>query len=75
MTRVGAACRTARRLAALVLCLSAIGAHAGLANLVRQFVDRKNDGKAELVCVYRADGREFEHRYPVGNFCPAYEET
>jgi hypothetical protein len=71
---IGAPRCTAPRLFALVLCLPLLAAHAALANLVRQFVDAPASGKAELVCIYRYDGREFERRYPVGNFCPAYEE-
>jgi len=71
---LGAPRRTAPRLSALALCLPLLTAHAALANLVRQFVDTRANGNAELVCVYRYDGREFERRYPVGNFCPAYEE-
>jgi hypothetical protein len=72
----GAAKRcTTRALSALVLCLPTFAVQAALAPLVRQFVDNTANGKREIVCVYRLDGREFERRYPMGNFCPAYEEA
>jgi hypothetical protein len=49
-------------------------ASAALARLVRQFVGATPGGEPELVCVYSADGREFERRYPILNWCPKYAE-
>jgi hypothetical protein len=69
-------CRAPRGGFRLSRCaLSPLGLHAALVNLVRQLVDNTVSGKPELVCVYRHEGRAFERRYPLGNFCPAYEET
>jgi hypothetical protein len=73
--RLGTRRRVLQALSMLPLCLAVCAVHAALANLVRHFVDSTVSGKPELVCVYRLGAREFERRYPVGNFCPAYEEA
>jgi hypothetical protein len=75
MTHDGATPRTAQALAALALCLPMFCAQAALATLIRSFVDKAANDRAELVCVYRDQGREFERRYLIGSFCPAYEEV
>ena len=52
----------------------AASANAALAKLVRQYVGATAGGEPELVCVYSVDGREFDRRFPVSNFCPMYAE-
>jgi hypothetical protein len=49
-------------------------ASAALARLVRQYVGATPGGEPELVCVYSVYSREFERRYPIGNWCPEYAE-
>ncbi len=59
----------------LTLCTLSVAAQAALANLVRQYAGTTATGQAVLVCVYEAEGRQFERQYPPSNFCPAYAET
>jgi hypothetical protein len=46
-----------------------------MAKLVRQYVGATPGGEPVLVCEYSVDGRVFEERYPIGNFCPMYAEA
>jgi hypothetical protein len=50
-------------------------ASAAMAKLVRQYVGATPGGEPVLVCEYSVDGRVFEERYPIGNFCPMYAEA
>jgi hypothetical protein len=70
----GAEMHSSRILAFGLAVLLAGNAAAGLATLVRQFVGETPRGERELVCVYRLGDKEFEHRYPLGNWCPTYSD-
>jgi hypothetical protein len=60
--------------AASLLIVFAATASAAFAKLVRQYVGATAGGEPELVGVYSIDNREFDRRYPIGNFCPLYAE-
>ena len=63
------------KIVAFSLVVMLVGnASAALAKLVRQYVGATPGGEPELMCVYCVDSREFERRYPIGNWCPEYAE-
>ena len=67
---------SASKIIAFSLVVVLVGsAGAAMAKLVRQYVGATPGGEPELVCEYSLDGRVFERRYPIGNFCPMYAEA